>query len=105
MVSAFTYLVDEITEEIVVTNTQMINEKIDADSPLKDDLYTPDIDGADDDVRQLTYESAKEIYGEPLPKIVEDRLDTELSSIIGHGFGVMYLISHNLFNYSLWNGI
>jgi len=104
MVSAFTFLGDEVAEEIVVTNTQMINEKIDAVSPLKEDLYTPDIDGADDDVRQLTYETAKEIYGEPLPKIVEDRLDTELSSIIGHGFGVIYLISHKLVKRSLRDG-
>src|SRR5690625_5500443 len=96
MVSASTFLGDQVAEEIVVTNSQLINEKIEPVSPLKEDLYTPNIDGADDDVRKLTYDTAKEIYGEPLPKIVEDRLDTELSSIIGHGFGVIYLISHKL---------
>ena len=72
--------------------------------PIKDDLYTPTIEGADEEVRELTYSMAHEIYGEQLPEIVEARIEKELKSIIGHGFAVIYLISHKLVKRSLDDG-
>jgi DNA polymerase-3 subunit alpha (Gram-positive type) len=72
--------------------------------PIKDDLYTPKIEGAEDEVRDKSYERAKMIYGENLPEIVEARLEKELKSIIGHGFAVIYLISHKLVKKSLDDG-
>ncbi|HLS20378.1 MAG TPA: PolC-type DNA polymerase III [Bacillota bacterium] len=104
MLETFKFLGDDIAKEIVVTNTQKINEMINNISPLKKDLYTPKIDGAEEEVRQLTYGNAKKIYGDPLPEIVEKRLEKELSSIIGHGFAVIYLISHKLVHKSLLDG-
>ena len=64
--------------------------------PIKDDLYTPKIEGSDDEVTNLTYEMAHRIYGEDLPEIVKARIEKELKSILGHGFGVIYLISAKL---------
>ena len=104
MLECFQFLGEQIAEEIVVTNTHKINDMIEEVSPLKSDLYTPNIDGADQEVRELTYENARKIYGEDIPKIVEDRIETELSSIIGHGFAVIYLISHKLVKKSLMDG-
>ena len=72
--------------------------------PIKDDLYTPTIDGADEEVRELTYSMAHEIYGEQLPEIIEARIEKELKSIIGNGFAVIYLISHKLVKKSLDDG-
>ena len=69
--------------------------------PVKDDLYTPKIEGADEEIREMSYEMAQKIYGEDLPEIVEARLEKELKSIIGHGFAVIYLISHKLVKKSL----
>src|SRR5699024_8645675 len=71
---------------------------------LKKDMYTPNIPGADEEVRQLTYDNAKKIYGDELPDIVTDRIEFELKSIIGHGFAVIYLISHKLVKKSLDDG-
>src|SRR5690625_2969290 len=104
MLEQFQFLSDDVAKEIVVKNTQQIANEIDDVSPLKDDLYTPTIEGADEDIRKLTYENAKKIYGENLPEIVEQRLEKELKSIIGHGFAVIYLISHKLVKKSLIDG-
>ncbi|HLR63865.1 MAG TPA: PolC-type DNA polymerase III [Pseudogracilibacillus sp.] len=104
MLQAFSFLNEAKAKEIVVTNTHQINDQIETISPLKEDLYTPTIEGADEDVRNLTYETAKSIYGDPLPAIVEERIEKELKSIIGHGFAVIYLISHKLVKKSLIDG-
>src|SRR5699024_241026 len=54
--------------------------------------------------KELTYSTAKEIYGDPLPEIIEARLKKELDSIISNGFGVVYLISQKLVKKSLDDG-
>jgi DNA polymerase-3 subunit alpha (Gram-positive type) len=104
MLEAFSFLGDEKAKEIVVTNTNYIADLIGEVKPIKDDLYTPKIEGADEEMREMSYAMARSIYGDPLPKLVEDRLEKELKSIIGHGFAVIYLISHKLVKKSLDDG-
>lgn len=104
MLDAFSFLGEEKAKEIVVTNTNKIADLIEPIKPIKDDLYTPKIEGADEEIRRMSYEMAKKIYGDPLPEIVEARLEKELKSIIGHGFAVIYLISHKLVKKSLDDG-
>lgn len=104
MLDAFAFLGTEKAKEIVVTNTNKIADMIETIKPIKDDLYTPRIEGADEEVREMSYARAKSIYGDPLPEIVEARLEKELKSIIGHGFAVIYLISHKLVKKSLDDG-
>ncbi|MBF1726903.1 MAG: PolC-type DNA polymerase III, partial [Streptococcus sp.] len=60
------------------------------------DLFTPKIEGAADEITKLSYDKAHEWYGNPLPKIVDDRIKKELKSIIGNGFSVIYLIAQKL---------
>ena len=104
MLDAFAFLGKEKAKEIVVENTNKIADMIEAIKPIKDDLYTPKIEGAEDEIRNMSYGMAKQIYGDPLPEIVEARLEKELKSIIGHGFAVIYLISHKLVKKSLDDG-
>ncbi|MBB5323636.1 DNA polymerase-3 subunit alpha (Gram-positive type) [Anoxybacillus tepidamans] len=104
MLECFAFLGEEKAKEIVVTNTQKIADLIEDVKPIKDELYTPRIEGADEEIREMSYRRAKEIYGDPLPEIVEKRLEKELKSIIGHGFAVIYLISHKLVKKSLDDG-
>lgn len=104
MIDSFGFLGEEKAVEIVVTNTNKLADEMDELSPVKDGLYTPTIEGADQEIRDLCYNRAKHIYGEPVPEIVTDRLEKELSSIIGHGFAVIYLISHKLVKKSLDDG-
>ncbi|MBP3038373.1 PolC-type DNA polymerase III [Bacillaceae bacterium Marseille-Q3522] len=104
MLDAFAFLGKEKAKEIVVTNPNKIASFIENIKPIKDDLYTPKIEGAEEEIRSKSYELAKKIYGDPLPEIVEARLEKELKSIIGHGFAVIYLISHKLVKKSLDDG-
>ncbi|KFZ43273.1 PolC-type DNA polymerase III [Anoxybacillus flavithermus] len=104
MLEAFSFLGEQKAKEIVVTNTKKIAHSIEEVKPIKDELYTPKIEGADEEIRRMSYERAKSIYGDPLPDIVEKRLEKELKSIIGHGFAVIYLISHKLVKKSLDDG-
>lgn len=104
MLDAFSFLGAEKAKEIVVTNTNKVADMIDFIKPIKDDLYTPKIEGAEDEITSMSYKRAKDIYGETLPEIVEARLEKELKSINGHGFAVIYLISHKLVKKSLDDG-
>jgi len=104
MLRDFSFLGEEIAYEIVVTNTNLIADQIEVIKPIKDDLYTPKIEGADEEMREMSYGMARKIYGDNLPEIVEARLEKELKSIIGHGFAVIYLISHKLVKKSLNDG-
>ncbi|USS88595.1 PolC-type DNA polymerase III [Fructilactobacillus hinvesii] len=92
----FHFLGEEKAQEIVVTNSQKIAADIETVHPLKDKLYTPRMDGAEDEIKQRTMKKAHQLYGENLPELVEHRLDRELTSIINNGFSVIYLISQRL---------
>ncbi len=104
MLNCFAFLGSEKAKEIVIENTNKIADLIDEIKPIKDDLYTPKIEGADEEIRAMSYSRARSIYGENLPELVEARLEKELKSIIGHGFAVIYLISHKLVKKSLDDG-
>lgn len=104
MLDAFKFLGETKAKEIVVENTNKISEMIDVIKPIRDELYTPKIEGADEEMRSMSYGMARRIYGDDLPEIVEARLEKELKSIIGHGFAVIYLISHKLVKKSLDDG-
>ncbi|WP_281503680.1 PolC-type DNA polymerase III [Ectobacillus sp. JY-23] len=104
MLDEFAFLGEDVAKEIVVTNTQKVAAMIGDVKPIKDDLYTPRIEGADEETRDMSYRRARSIYGDNLPEIVEARLEKELKSIIGHGFAVIYLISHKLVKKSLDDG-
>ena len=97
MLEAFDFLDEEKAKEIVITNTREIYEKIDKGiKPISDLKCTPYIDGCEKTIKDITYNRAYELYGNPLPKIVEDRLEVELNSIISNGFSVMYIIAQKL---------
>ena len=98
MLAEFDYLGPELAYEAVVTNPRKIADSIERFMPLPGEevLYSPKIPFADEEIRTMSYRRAKYMYGENLPKIVEDRLEQELKPIIGHGFSVLYLIAQRL---------
>lgn len=104
MLKEFAFLGKEIAKEVVITNPNKIADLCEEITPVKTDLYTPKIEGSEDEIRNLSYTEAYRLYGDPLPDIVEKRLEKELKSIIGNGFSVIYLISQKLVHKSLEDG-
>ncbi|WP_308534248.1 PolC-type DNA polymerase III [uncultured Peptoniphilus sp.] len=96
MLEEFSYMGPEIAREVVIENPKYINSLIDEIQPIPEGKYPPEIEGSDDDLRTITYKRAIEIYGDPLPEIVEKRLKRELDSIISNGYAVLYIIAQKL---------
>ena len=104
MLEEFAYLGADKCYEVVVTNTNLIADEIERISPVRPDKVPPVIPNADEDLRESCYKRAYELYGDPLPKIVSDRLEKELSSIISNGYAVMYIIAQKLVTKSVSDG-
>ncbi|WP_244833827.1 DNA polymerase III subunit alpha [Clostridium sp. BJN0001] len=96
MLDEFSYLGEEKAYEVVVTNTNKISDMCERISPISPEKCPPHIDGCEKTIKDIAYKRAHELYGDPLPKIVEDRLEKELESIIKNGFSVMYIIAQKL---------
>ncbi len=96
MLAEFDYFPLEIAKEIVITNPKKIIADFEELKPVPDGLHSPEIEGAEDEIRTLTYTKAHQLYGPTLPDMVQERITKELNSIIGNGFSVLYLIAHKL---------
>ena len=84
-------------KEVVIKNPQAIANSVEENlKPIPDETYPPKIEGADDDIRNMTMNKVHSIYGDPLPEVVQKRLDKELNSIINNGYAVLYLIAQKL---------
>ena len=101
MLKEFSYLGSEKAKEVVITNTNLIADRIERVSPVLPDKCPPVIDKSDEQLRDICYTKAHEIYGPDLPEIVVERLERELHSIISNGFAVMYIIAQRL----VWDSV
>ena len=96
MLHAFGFLGSAKAEEIVVNASLRIADRIEQIAPVRPDKCPPVIPNSDETLTKLCEDKAHEIYGNPLPAIVKERMDRELNSIITNGFAVMYIIAQKL---------
>ena len=96
MLSEYSYFDPETAREIVIDNTNKICDMIEDIEPVRPDKCPPVIPHSDEDLRTICYNRAHEIYGPILPKVVSERLERELNSIISNGYSVMYIIAQKL---------
>lgn len=104
MLKEFEYLGKEKAYEVVVTNTNLIADMVENVRPIPKEKCPPVVEGAKEGIVNDSIKKAKEIYGDPLPELVQQRLDKELNSITTYGFSVMYKIAQELVRKSLSDG-
>ena len=96
MLEEFSYLGRDKAEEVVITNTNLIADQIEKIQPVRPDKCPPFLENSEEELKAMCFEKAYSMYGNPLPEIVDKRLNHELESIISNGFAVMYIISEKL---------
>ena len=104
MLAEFAYLGEETAKEVVITNTRAIADEIEPIELLPKELFPPKIEHSADQLRELVYGKMHRIYGETPPKIVSDRVETELKTILDHNYDVIYMSAQKLVQNSLENG-
>lgn len=104
MLAEFEFLGADKAYEVVVTNTANLADSFEEIELFPDKLFTPIIEGADDEIRSTCYNTARSMYGEDLPEVVVKRLEKELEPIIKYGFSANYLISAKLVKKSNQDG-
>ena len=96
MLEEFKYLGEEIAYEVVVENTHVINSLIEKVRPIPEGFFPPEIEGAEDEVREITYKKLEELYGKNIDISLKERVEKELNAIINNGFAVLYLTAQKL---------
>ncbi|SHG56972.1 DNA polymerase-3 subunit alpha [Thermosyntropha lipolytica DSM 11003] len=96
MLEEFSYLGEEEAKEVVIYNTHKVAGMVEDVKPVLDGFYPPKIEGAEQEIINLTWNVARDKYGENMPPMVEERIKRELDAIINNGFSVLYLIAHKL---------
>ncbi|WP_371371220.1 PolC-type DNA polymerase III [Sporomusa aerivorans] len=104
MLAEFSYLGSQKAYEVVIEAPLRISELIENIKPIPEELYSPQIPGAEEEIKYMSYQKAESLYGTPLPELVSKRLEYELNSIINNGFAVLYLIAHKLVKKSMDDG-
>lgn len=106
MLNEFAWLGDQkLVETLVIKNPLRLLNEIEYEiAPIKQGTFEPKIENVDKLLRDKCQEIATQLYGNPLPSVVSQRLNRELEAIIKHGYGVVYWISHLLVKKSLDDG-
>lgn len=96
MLEAFNFIDESLAKEIVITNTNKIADMCEVLYPCKSELYPPKIENCDNRLVERVYAKAHEMYGNPLPDLIKNRLEAELKGIIKYGYSVQFFIASEI---------
>ncbi|MCF7924074.1 MAG: PolC-type DNA polymerase III [Candidatus Izimaplasma sp.] len=112
MLKEFEFLGKDTAYEVVVTNSNAIADMVDTIQIIPDGLSAPTdeflaeqgVPSISKKVEKMVRSKVIELYGDPLPEMVKNRVERELGNIIEHKFSTVYYISHLLVKKSLEDG-
>ncbi|MDD3412275.1 MAG: PolC-type DNA polymerase III, partial [Eubacteriales bacterium] len=109
MLDEFRYLGAEKCREVVIDAPKAIADQVEElrlfpKHPKGEDTFQPFWPDAAHDIETMSWTHAHELYGDPLPELIQKRLEKELGSIIGYGFATLYSIAQKLVTKSLSDG-
>ncbi len=104
MLEEFAYLGEEDCRKVVIRDPNLVADMCERMDPLPKGLFAPKLKDSDKELEKLVYDKAHELYGEELPKIVQDRIDLELPGIIMRKYDVIYMSAQKLVQNSLEHG-
>ncbi|MGB4139771.1 MAG: PolC-type DNA polymerase III, partial [Limnochordia bacterium] len=96
MLGEFKYLGEELARKVVITDPNKIASQIEELVPIPQGLHAPKIPAAAEQLQEVCYKTARELYGDPLPDLVARRLEKELKAIIGNGYAALYWTARQL---------
>ncbi|MCQ2489509.1 MAG: PolC-type DNA polymerase III [Clostridia bacterium] len=96
MLEEFSYLGEDMARRVVIEYPNKIADMVETIRPVPAGNFPPSIDGAEQELQDLCWNKARELYGDPVPEYVSARLSKELDSIIKNGFAVLYMIAQKL---------
>ena len=103
MLKEFLYLGKEKAHEVVIDNPCRIADQVETFDLLPKELFPPRLANSEQELSDLVWGKARRLYGDPLPKLIEDRLNIELGGILGK-YDVVYMSAQKLVQRSLENG-
>jgi len=92
----YAFMGEDLAKKLIIDNTHVVANMLETISPLKSGSYPPNIPSAGDELTKRTLATAKKWYGDPVPDVIQSRIDQELTAIIGNGFAPHYIIAQRL---------
>ncbi|MGY3742437.1 PolC-type DNA polymerase III [Leuconostoc inhae] len=92
----YDFMGGDLAKKLIIDNTHVVANMLETITPLKSGSYPPNIPSAGDELTKRTLETAKKWYGDPVPDVIQSRIDQELTAIIGNGFAPHYIIAQRL---------
>jgi len=101
MLDEFKYLGERTVYDVVIGNPRLIADMCDKVDPLPTNgqLYPPKLENSADNLKNIVWDTAAELYSENVPTVVSERIEYELYDILRLNYDVIYMAAQKLVAY------